>query len=98
MPVPGSPEWHERVEKLLAEEAKQPLGWWYLSFAEPGKFLGAAFIQARGMTLAIRRAHSLGINPGGEVAAWLIPPEEAHKIPRDQKHRLLAKEELERTA
>lgn len=79
----------------MAEEATQPLRWWYLSFAEPGKFLGGAYIQARGVTLALTRAHALGINPGGEVMFVEIPHEAEHKIPSAHKHRLLTKIELQ---
>lgn len=51
--------------------------WWWLSFADgdrpPGsQFLGCAAVDAPDMPSAIRRAHVLGINPGGEVLAGCI--------------------------
>lgn len=68
---PGSPEWQERVEEFLAEEAKQPEKLWYISFADDdrGGFLGACCVVAQGMIGAVRLTHALGINPGGQVLA-----------------------------
>lgn len=49
----------------------------YLSFADPGRrrdaqFLGAAIVRAQTMPEAVKAAHALGINPGGEVVGHLI--------------------------
>ena len=73
MPVPGSPEWYARVASMLAEEAAQPMRWWYMSFVDPElpeghRFLGGILIEARGPTEAMLKSHHQGINPGGEVA------------------------------
>jgi hypothetical protein len=73
--TPGSPEWQARFERMLAQEDAQPEGWWFLSFSD-GAFLGACFVQARGMTRAIQRAKDLGIDPGGQVMALQVPPPE----------------------
>lgn len=68
---PGSAEWKERVAEFLAAESTQSETLWYISFADDdaGGFLGACCVMARGMIGAVRRAHSLGINPGGQVLA-----------------------------
>ncbi len=92
--TPGSPEWEARLAAAEAEEAKHPLCWWYLSFAEPERFLGGCFVQARGLISALRRATALGINPGGEVAALQIHVDGI--IPRGVKNRLLTADELEK--
>jgi hypothetical protein len=88
--IPGSAEWHARVAELLAEESREPMRWWYLSFADD-VFLGAAVVEARGMTGAVMRAHALGINPGGQVAFCEVPPGCEDNLPHD---RLLSKAEL----
>lgn len=92
---PGSPEWHRKVEALLTEEATQPMGLWYLSFAEPHKFLGSVYVEARGYTSALQRTHRLGINPGGQVLHIPVPPEIAAIIPEERRNRLLSRAELE---
>ncbi len=92
---PGSPEWHRRVEALLIEEARQPMGLWYLSFAEPGKFNGGVFVEARGHTSALRESHRLGINPGGQVLHFPILPVVAFRIPQTLRNKLLTRLELD---
>lgn len=52
----------------LAEEAHQPISWFWLSFVE-GKNLGVAIVEGRGILTATEQAWRLGINPGGEVLA-----------------------------
>lgn len=92
MPIPGSPEWEQRLADLLAEEATQPETWWFLSFASDEAFLGGCVIKARGIATAIRRAHALGINPGGQVMAVQGPAcDQPPGLPID---RLLSREEL----
>lgn len=78
------------MRSLLAAEANEPLGWWYLSFVGEHAFLGACIVQARGMTSAIQVAHALGINPGGEVGAMHVP--DPGPFPTNQ---LLSRAELE---
>ncbi len=93
---PGSLEWKRKIASMLAEEAKQPLGGYYLSFAEPGKFLGGVYLEAHGPTSALRLTHELGINPGGEVMTYSVPLElMRQKIPVDMRNRLLTKQEVE---
>lgn len=52
--------------------------WMWLSFADPDlpkgqQFLGWAMVQAGDIVEAARTAHRLGINPGGQVAAYELP-------------------------
>jgi hypothetical protein len=63
-------EYARRVQELLDQEQKKPERWHLLSFAMPGKFLGVTIVRARGMISATRRAHALGINPGGSVRSY----------------------------
>jgi len=91
-PKPGSEEWNARVTQQLAEEADQPMGWWYLSYAGEEGFRGGAIIAARGFTGAAYAANVLKISPGGQVMGHPIPPE---KVPGEEyQHRLLTKREL----
>jgi hypothetical protein len=55
------------------------MSWWWLSFCDGNKpagsqFLGVAVVQIAdgGMIGAVRRAHQLGINPGGEVMGFEV--------------------------
>jgi hypothetical protein len=90
----GSKEWKERVAAHLAEEAVSPVALWYLSFAEPGRFLGGVMIEARGLTSALIESHRLGINPGGEVQGTRLPNDVAASFPPEDRHRLLSKAEI----
>jgi hypothetical protein len=81
------------LDAQLAEEAKQPLRWWYLSFGDAiYGFLGGAFVEARGILTAAQEARRLGINPGGEVLGAPAP----EPPPEEARGKLLAKEDLER--
>ncbi len=91
---PGSPEWNAHISSLLADESKQPLCWWWLSFAEDG-FRGAAITQERGPTLALRKTHRLRINPGVEVATWNLGPDLPPNLPLSMTDRLLTKADIE---
>jgi hypothetical protein len=87
-------EFRARAAELLRQELKEPERWWYLSFADPGKFNGAIIIQAHGMTDALTKINWLGINPGGQVQAIPFRPEVA--IPEEKwRNRLLTREELD---
>ncbi len=86
-------EWERRVAEVLADERTQPVSRWYLSFADERGFLGAAIVQAQGITTATMRAHRLGINPGGQVAAYEVPSEV--EIQPGMMDRLLNREEAE---
>ncbi len=96
MPKPGSPEWKRKIVRMLAEEAKLPLSGWYMSFAEPGKFLGGCYLEARGPASALRLSHELGINPGGQVMHVGFPLELMRQnVPVNMRNRLLTRAEVE---
>lgn len=59
---------------------------WYLSFAGEGGFLGGCFITAVDYASAIRRAHTLKINPGGSV---LGGPVFLHMLPQEEQDRVM---------
>lgn len=90
---PGSPEWQARVDKRLREESSNPLGWWYLSYADEVGFRGGVIIDAPGFASAAMLVNVLGVSPGGEVRGVPIP---TGKVPAPHyRYRLLTKEELE---
>ena len=93
-PTLSQEEFHRRALDLLAEEAAQPLAWYWLSFADETGFLGAVVIQARGILGATQLAPALGINPGGECRSCRIPAELIHNIPEQYRNRLLSKQEV----
>ncbi len=82
-----------RAAEVESEEVPQP-GIWYLSFAGE-KFLGAAFVSdVHSVTSAVKRAHDLGINPGGEVLC--CPPNfMTASLPDRWKNRLLSRSDLD---
>jgi len=64
--------------KMETEELTNKLDWQFLYFSDPAKpagqkFLGAVIVEAHGFLTAIRRAHQLGINPGGAVYHFDAP-------------------------
>lgn len=79
-----------------AELAADDLGVWWLSFCDPskpggGQFLGVVIVEAYGPADAMDRSHEMGINPGGEIEACRVPPEDH---PESVRNRLLSKDEL----
>ena len=69
-------------------------GWWWLSFVDPDRapgtaFLGAAIVPGRGMADAVQAAWEAECNPGGEVQGH---PIEVGLLPSDPwRNRLLSK-------
>ena len=72
----------ERISRFLDALTNEIMGqkWsiWWLSFADPTKpansqFLGVAIVKALGNAHAMKKARDLGINPGGEIAAYELP-------------------------
>ena len=88
-------KWLNHVLKIYHEESTQGEKWFYLSFAGPEGFRGGLFIQAPGVTHTILRAHSLGINPGGEVASLELTDEQMATVPDGLRGRLLTRQEVE---
>jgi hypothetical protein len=90
----GSREWFARVKKLEQEELEGgQTAWWWLSFVDETGFLGVCYVLAFGMLTAIKEAHRLGINPGGEVQASSIPLDQ--KPPNKWLNRLLSKSDID---
>ena len=88
---------HAGMALLLDPDARQE--WWWLSFADPDQpegeqFLGVAIFQAPAHEgAALIRSHELGINPGGQVLAYIIGPD---LVPPEQyRNRLLSRAEVE---
>jgi hypothetical protein len=74
-----------RREQLLAEEAKQPETWWWLSFCDETGFLGGVMTRAPGFATALLKTCRLGINPGGDVRGFAFPePPKEHEQYADQ--------------
>ena len=70
---------------------------WYLSFATEAEFLGGLYVMVdeegdEGMLSAVKRAHELGMNPGGGVMGWDISEFDPSWIPAYD--RLLSKDEI----
>jgi hypothetical protein len=49
---------------------------WWLSFASKAGHLGIVLVDADDVQTALLRAKHAGVNPGGEVAAYVLPPRE----------------------
>lgn len=70
--------------------------WWWLSFATKERHLGIALVKATDMVTAVREAHRLGCNPGGEVAGWPIPANLGLGEPNQKwTNRVLTREEAD---
>jgi len=86
----------ERMYKealALEADATQVRYLWYLSFAEPGRFLGACIVEAASWLGAVINSHALKCNPGGQVA---IPDALPYGSIDDKwMNRLLSKEDIE---
>lgn len=70
--------------------------WFWMSFADPKRpkgqqFLGVAIVEADEFLHAVSISHRLGINPGGEIAGYVLP----QPPPAGMQHRLLTKAEAE---
>ena len=90
-------ERNRRIRAFLEAEQDPPTRQFWLSFVDPDlpegkRFLGVAIVEAQGMTWAIKKAHALGVNPGGEAACYTMPP---GTVDRKWLDRLLTKEEAE---
>jgi hypothetical protein len=84
----------ERLRLLVAQERSEHIQaeWWYLSFAEPGKFKGGVIVLAHGLTTAVLEATRLRISPHGEVRGIPIPSE---YVPEPKwRNRLLTLDQL----
>lgn len=66
--------------------------WWYLSFADE-KFKGACIVEATDLIDAVKEAHRLRVNPGGEVLGHPIPENAIYDS--KYRNRLLSKTDLQ---
>jgi hypothetical protein len=85
-------EFMERVLELLAQERRDPMRWWYLSYATEEGFLGAVYIEAHGPVEAAFFSNKRKISPGGEVFMAQVPN---GKLPEERfRNRLLTRDEV----
>jgi hypothetical protein len=71
---------------------------WWLSFCDPDKpegsqFLGVALVEGSDAVDAVKQAHRLQCNPGGEVCGVPAPDAIATRIAPEWRDRLLSKQE-----
>lgn len=68
----------------------------WLSFSGDGINLGCCIVDASDKTLAVIKAHNLGINPGGEVMIIEMPDTDKarEEVRFFGKDRLISREEL----
>jgi hypothetical protein len=84
-----------RAGRKIADR-RQPPGWFYLSFATPTEFLGAAIVQGHGLYTARLRATELGIHPGGETMCVKLSADDVQRTPADTRDRLLREADIRR--
>jgi len=87
-PMAAPPSRTKRA-RLIAEERKHTVRWFYLSFATDTAFLGSAIVRAHGIETAKQRASELNANPGGEVMCVALTRKNMKRIPVDIRNRLL---------
>ena len=68
---------------------------WWLSFVggQPERCLGVVLTEAPSFPQAVSRANELGLNPGGQVAGFVVPFGEKEHDPA-HRDRLISPEEL----
>lgn len=66
---------------------------WWLSFASDVGFLGVAIVRADDFLDAVRWAHTLDCNPGGQCAGAEFPSDIAERVAVADIGRLLTKKE-----
>lgn len=95
MHKPGTPEWRERKDRLMAAERREPARLFWISFADDdrGGFLGVVITEAQGVGTASEKCWELGINPGGQMAAWELPSD-FPPPPLEYRDRLLSKAQI----
>lgn len=75
----------------------------YLSFCDElrpkgSQFLGGAIVPGDDLISAVKMAHVLGCNPGGEVVGHPIPEDIDARIPDEYRARLLTRAEIDTLA
>ena len=66
-------------------------GWWFCSFADGEKFLGAVLVYGLGDKIMIQTLASVKLNPGGEIMMIPAPTPPPEKL----RGRILTKAEIE---
>lgn len=74
---------------------RRQVPYWWLSFAEDSGFRGVVIIRARDQIEGIKIAWRLGINPGGQVVGFELPPEQQREVPQEAVGRLLQRPDIE---
>jgi hypothetical protein len=87
-------KWKKRVAQVMLEELGEPEKWHYVSFADTS-FREVVIIKAHGVTDAITKCHTLGINPGGQVMCVPMPDEVINQVSESHRNRLLSKEDVQ---
>lgn len=90
-------QFQARMNILLANEERNPVGWWWLSFAGDDGFRGLVIVAAPGLIHAVQVSRALGINPGGEVQGVLLP-DDAGEPPAELRNRLIGQQEAAKLA
>ena len=74
--------------------------WWWLSFVDPknrdndgSAFLGACVVEGNDLIDAVKMAHKLGVNPGGDVTGLPVPEAKQAEFAK-YKDRLVSQSEL----
>lgn len=82
------------IEECMENDLDSDSRWLWLSFrnVQTNKNLGVAIVKAGGIIEATQQAHTMGFNPGGEVLAYVLDPD---NLPDEKyRYRLLQQEEL----
>lgn len=82
----------ESMKEMMTAELEAEQKWFWLSFADERGFLGVTIVEAGGIIEATVRARMHDANPGGEVQAVILDPD---NLPDESlRNRLLSEEEL----
>lgn len=79
----------------MKKRLRKKIPYLWMSFTDdpPVGFLGVVVIRARDVIEGARMAHALGINPGGQIAAFVAP--ENWEPPEGSTNRLLSLTEIQ---
>ncbi len=97
---PHTVELGELTANSVIQERASELQWWWLSFCDSDRptgeqFLGACVVDGGTMPDAVRNAHHLGCNPGGEVMGIAIELGTIDRVGEKWRRRLLNRDECE---
>lgn len=89
---PGSPEWRRRAR---GADTPGKVRLWWLSFVKDGKFAGACQVWATSYINAVKTAHLMGCNPGGDVQGMAAADNLARLVPQTYIGVLMDKERVQ---